>query len=113
MHEISHALAAVSAGAGSLEWRVEEGAFGASVEVDDLHEYLGLIRSEAFRCKAITNGLLDFSRVRTSDRIMIDIADLIKSTANLITYQKRGSEIRINFEMDKKLPQINDEGGIL
>ena len=111
VHEINNPLATISACAESLESRVEEGAFGESAEVDDLHEYLGLIRSEAFRCKAITNGLLDFSRVRTSDRIMIDVAELIKSSANLITYQKRGSDIRIKFELDKNLPFINADGG--
>ncbi len=111
VHEINNPLATISACAESLETRVEEGAFGASPEVDDLHEYLGLIRSEAFRCKAITNGLLDFSRVRTSDRLMIDLADLIKSSANLIAHQKRGNDISIKFEIEKNLPQINADGG--
>ena len=40
--------------------------------VEDLREYLGLIRSEAFRCKMITNGLLDFSRTRASDHVTIE-----------------------------------------
>jgi len=111
VHEINNPLATISACAESLESRVEEGAFGASPEVDDLHEYLGLIRSEAFRCKAITNGLLDFSRVRTSDRLMIDLGELIKSSANLIAHQKRGNDIQIKFEIDKDLPQINADGG--
>lgn len=111
VHEINNPLATISACAESLETRVEEGAFGASPEVDDLHEYLGLIRSEAFRCKAITNGLLDFSRVRTSDRLMIDLAELIKSSANLIAHQKRGNDINIKFEIEKNLPQINADGG--
>jgi len=111
VHEINNPLATISACAESLESRVEEGAFGASPEVDDLHEYLGLIRSEAFRCKAITNGLLDFSRVRTSDRLMIDLAELIKSSANLIAHQKRGNDINIKFEIEKNLPQINADGG--
>jgi two-component system, NtrC family, sensor kinase len=111
VHEINNPLATISACAESLESRVEEGAFGESQEVEDLHEYLGLIRSEAFRCKAITNGLLDFSRVRTSDRLMIDVADLIKSSANLIAHQKRGSDINIKFEMDESLPQINADHG--
>ncbi|HVE55737.1 MAG TPA: ATP-binding protein [Pyrinomonadaceae bacterium] len=111
VHEINNPLATISACAESLESRVEEGAFGQSAEVDDLHEYLGLIRSEAFRCKAITNGLLDFSRVRTSDRLMIDLAELIKSSANLIAHQKRGNDINIKFEIDKDLPQINADGG--
>src|SRR5215213_42631 len=111
VHEINNPLATISACAESLESRVDEGAFGESPEVDDLHEYLGLIRSEAFRCKAITNGLLDFSRVRTSNRLLIDVPDLIKSSANLIAHQKRGSDIRIEFELDENLPQINADHG--
>lgn len=111
VHEINNPLATISACAESLESRVEEGAFGESPEVEDLHEYLGLIRSEAFRCKAITNGLLDFSRVRTSNRLMIDVPDLIKSSANLIAHQKRGSDIQIKFELEENLPQINADHG--
>ncbi len=111
VHEINNPLATISACAESLEARVEEGAFGESTEVDDLHEYLGLIRSEAFRCKAITNGLLDFSRVRTSNRLMIDVAELLRSSANLIAHQKRGNDIRIEFEIEESLPQINADGG--
>lgn len=111
VHEINNPLATISACAESLESRVEEGAFGESTEVDDLHEYLGLIRSEAFRCKAITNGLLDFSRVRTSNRLMIDLPDLVRSSANLVAHQKRGSDIKIKFEMEADLPQINADHG--
>jgi two-component system NtrC family sensor kinase len=111
VHEINNPLATISACAESLEARVEEGAFGNSTEVDDLHEYLGLIRSEAFRCKAITNGLLDFSRVRTSNRLMIDVPELLKSSANLIAHQKRGSDINIEIEIEENLPQINADHG--
>lgn len=113
VHEINNPLATISACAESLESRVEEGAFGDSTEVDDLHEYLGLIRSEAFRCKAITNGLLDFSRVRTSNRLLIDVPDLVKSSANLVAHQKRGSDINIKFELEEELPQINADHGQL
>ena len=73
VHEINNPLATISACAESLETRVSEGVFGVSPEVDDLREYLGLIRSEAFRCKSITNGLLDFSRVRAGNRAPIDM----------------------------------------
>ncbi len=111
VHEINNPLATISACAESLEARVEEGAFGNSPETEDLHEYLVLIRSEAFRCKAITNGLLDFSRVRTSDRLMIDLDELIKSSANLIAHQKRGNDVKIRFELSENLPHINADGG--
>jgi two-component system NtrC family sensor kinase len=64
VHEINNPLATISACAEALESRVREGAFDSSPEANDLREYLELIRTEAFRCKTITNGLLDFSRTR-------------------------------------------------
>ena len=113
VHEINNPLATISACAESLESRVEEGAFGESEEVSDLHEYLGLIRSEAFRCKSITNGLLDFSRGRTGNRFEIDISEVIKSSARLITHQKRGENIKIKLELEEEMPLVNaDEGQI-
>jgi two-component system NtrC family sensor kinase len=111
VHEINNPLATISACAESLESRVEEGSFGASPDVEDLHEYLGLIRSEAFRCKSITNGLLDFSRVRTGNRFPIDVKEVIKSSARLISHQKRGDNISMKFEIEEELPLVNaDEG---
>ena len=111
VHEINNPLATISACAESLESRVEEGSFGSSPDVDDLHEYLGLIRSEAFRCKSITNGLLDFSRMRTGNRFPIDVAEVLKSSARLVSHQKRGDNIEIKFEIDESLTLVNaDEG---
>lgn len=113
VHEINNPLATISACAESLESRVDEGAFDQSEEVADLREYLGLIRSEAFRCKSITNGLLDFSRMRTGDRFPIDLSLVIKSSAKLIAHQKRGENISIEFDIADELPQVNaDEGQI-
>ena len=111
VHEINNPLATISACAESLESRVDEGAFGASPDVEDLHEYLGLIRSEAFRCKSITNGLLDFSRMRAGNRFPIDIALVLKSSARLVAHQKRGGNINIKLEIEENLPFVNaDEG---
>ena len=113
VHEINNPLATISACAESLETRVEEGTFGASPDVEDLQEYLGLIRSEAFRCKSITNGLLDFSRMRTGNRFPIDVTEVIKSSARLIAHQNRGSNIITKFEIEENLPLVNaDEGQI-
>lgn len=113
VHEINNPLATISACAESLETRVDEGVFGESEEVNNLHEYLGLIRSEAFRCKSITNGLLDFSRGRTGNRFAIDIAEVIKSSVRLITHQKRGENIKIKLDLEEQIPPVNaDEGQI-
>jgi two-component system NtrC family sensor kinase len=111
VHEINNPLATISACAESLEARVSEGVFGESTEVEDLQEYLGLIRSEAFRCKSITNGLLDFSRMRTGNRFPIDIGEVLKSSARLITHQKRGNNIEINFDIAEDMPHVTADGG--
>lgn len=113
VHEINNPLATISACAEALERRVEEGAFEGSDAVEDLAEYLGLIKSEAFRCKSITTGLLDFSRLRTGDRHVLDVADILRSSANLISHQKRGENIDIVLEIDPDLPPVKADGGQL
>lgn len=111
VHEINNPLATISACAEALETRVNEGAFNDSPDVADLREYLGLIRNEAFRCKTITNGLLDFSRVRGSNRVPLNIADTIRYSARLVAHQKRGEAIEIKIEEDEILPLVSaDEG---
>jgi two-component system NtrC family sensor kinase len=111
VHEINNPLATISACAESLEARVSEGEFGMSPEVEDLQEYLGLIRSEAFRCKSITNGLLDFSRMRTGNRFPIDIGEILQSSARLIRHQKRGNNIEIAFDIAEDIPHVVADGG--
>jgi two-component system NtrC family sensor kinase len=111
VHEINNPLATIAACAEALEQRIDEGAFEGSEAADDLTEYLGLIKNEAFRCKSITTGLLDFSRVRTGERVPIDIPDVVRSAANLISHQKRGNRISINVETENELPLVNADGG--
>ncbi|HVF30389.1 MAG TPA: ATP-binding protein [Pyrinomonadaceae bacterium] len=113
VHEINNPLATISACAEALEQRVEEGAFDSSDVVDDLNEYLGLIKSEAFRCKSITTGLLDFSRLRTGDRHPLDVGEILRSSAKLVSHQKRNSDTRIEFDIADELPMINADGGQL
>lgn len=111
VHEINNPLATISACAEALETRVIEGAFSDSPEVEDLHEYLGLIRGEAFRCKTITNGLLDFSRIRTGNHSPIDVRETIKNSTRLVAHQSRGENIEIKIEEAENLSLISaDEG---
>jgi len=111
VHEINNPLATIAACAESLEKRMAEGAFADSSDVEDLKEYLGLIRDEAFRCKQITNGLLDFSRLRAGNRVPINLGDTIKMAARLVTHQQRGDNIQIAIETVKEMPMVlGDEG---
>ena len=88
-----------------------KGLLYESDAADDLAEYLGLIKSEAFRCKTITTGLLDFSRIRPVDRELIDLGDVVRSAANLISHQKRGDNISINRGYCVRSATVNADGG--
>jgi PAS domain S-box len=111
VHEINNPLATIAACAEALEQRIEEGAFETSEAGQDLIEYLGLIKNEAFRCKSITTGLLDFSRVRAGNRHPVEIGEVLRSSANLISHQKRGGNIRIEVDVEDGLPKVNGDGG--
>ena len=111
VHEINNPLATIAACAESLEHRIDEGAFEASEASDDLTEYLGLIKSEAFRCKTITTDLLNFSRIRAGERTSVDAGDVVRSAANLISHQKRGDGISQEIEIQSDLPPVNADGG--
>jgi len=113
VHEINNPLATISACAESLESRLNEGAFDSSPMLEDLREYLGLIRSEAFRCKSITMGLLDFSRTRASDHVTINLGDVIGSAVRLLTHQKRRSAVEFNVDIPDDLQPVSGDPGQL
>src|SRR5919106_4291671 len=113
VHEINNPLATISACAESLEARVNEGEFNGSSSLQDLKEYLGLIRSEAFRCKSITMGLLDFSRTRTSDHVTINLADIIQSAVRLLSHQKRSPLVEFKVEIAHDMLPVSGDPGQL
>jgi two-component system NtrC family sensor kinase len=109
VHEINNPLATISACAEALESRVAEGAFEGSSSLDDLKEYLGLIRSEAFRCKTITNGLLDFSRNRPTQHMPVSLPEVISSAARLLSHQKRNAEVAFRLEVPEDLRPVSGD----
>jgi two-component system NtrC family sensor kinase len=113
VHEINNPLATISACAEALESRVREGAFANSSAADDLAEYLGLIRSETFRCKTITNGLLDFSRTRAAEHVPLNLAEVIASAVRLLSHQQRRRNIESRVEMPDELPPVYGDPGQL
>ena len=89
------------------------GSFAESPVLDDLREYLTLIRTEAFRCKSITTGLLDFSRTRTAQHVLIYLADVIDATAKLLVHQRRRSNIELRIIAPENLPPVLGDPGQL
>src|SRR5260370_21053090 len=83
--------------------------FAMPPEEADLGASLGSIRDEAFRCKNITTGLLDFSRLRAGQRVPVDVAEIIKAVARLVTHQQRGDNIQIDVEAAAGLPRVSGD----
>ncbi|HTI51456.1 MAG TPA: HAMP domain-containing sensor histidine kinase [Planctomycetaceae bacterium] len=97
-HEINNPLSAIAMAAESLEGRV------ASLlcqlpgdEADVVRRYLEMIQSESFRCKQITERLLDFSRAREATREMIDLTRLVSEVVAMVQYLTRYREKKIDF----------------
>lgn len=104
VHEINNPLATIAACAEALTARVDE------VQARDLNqdfsEYLQIIRDEAFRCKTITNSLLDFSHQRQAEKISSDINQIIEQTLQLIKHHPKLGKMNVVKELDWSLTQV-------
>ncbi|MEM8945698.1 MAG: HAMP domain-containing sensor histidine kinase [Planctomycetota bacterium] len=99
-HEINNPLASIALCSESLESRFNE--FFADVESNSedsqvIHDYLAMIQREAFRCKQITEKLLDFARMGDSQRHSTELRDLVEGVIEMVQhlgkYQDKNLEL--------------------
>lgn len=111
-HEINNPLASIAWCAEALESRLHD-TLHAPVDQDDedtdqdevyhddeievLKNYLRRIQDEAFRCKGITEKLLDFSRIGDSERQETDLATLVRDVIEMVRHLGKYREKRIEF----------------
>jgi signal transduction histidine kinase len=72
----------------------------------DFSEYLQIIRDEAFRCKTITNSLLDFSHQRQAEKILSDINQIIEQTMQLVKHHPKLGKMHVVKELYTQLPPV-------
>ena len=90
-HEINNPLASIAMCAESLEARIGS-------EVDAVaSRYLQLIQSEAFRCKGITEKLLDFSRVGEVRRQVTALGALVHDVVDMLRHVGRFAHKTVSF----------------
>jgi two-component system NtrC family sensor kinase len=104
VHEINNPLATIAACSEALTARVED------LEQVELHqdfgEYLQIIRDEAFRCKTITNSLLEFSHQRQAEKLAGDINQIIEQTLQLIKHHPKLGKMHVIKELDPSLEPV-------
>jgi signal transduction histidine kinase len=101
-HEINNPLSAICMAAESLEERV-----APLLENDDpgdaavVKQYLRMMQTESFRCRQITERLLDFSRGRDQSRDLVDLTHLVREVVAMVQYLSKYRERRIEFEREE------------
>ena len=124
-HEINNPLASIAMCAESLESRLaelcrshspcadsdprnrncraqgEDGTRSLPAAFDDqlpvIEHYLRMIQSEAFRCKEITEKLLDFSRIGEVKRQHADLGELVAGVIDMVRHLGKYHDRRIVF----------------
>ena len=95
-HEINNPLASIAFCSEALENRLVA-ILDASPTADAkvVRQYLRMIQEEAFRCKRITEKLLDFSRCNDIQRERTDLVGLVQSVVEMIRHmgKYRGKQI--------------------
>ncbi len=90
-HEINNPLASIAWSAEALESRMHEAIHGtgecrqiAADQAKVLGENLRRIQDEAYRCKGITQRLLDFSRMGNIEKSRVDICELVREVVAMV-----------------------------
>ncbi len=97
-HEINNPLASIAMCAESLEGRVGEALDAAQPDHAVIAEYLRMIQTEAFRCKEITERLLDFSRGGSPQRADADLGALVESVIDMVRHLGKYQRRTIEFD---------------
>jgi len=125
-HEINNPLASIAFCSEALEARLTDllGAVpkpkaskpGTSLELhrpepetdrEVIHKYLKMIQEEAFRCKEITQRLLEFSRGGERTREPTDLAEVVQSVLDIVHHIPSYKGKTIHFPGGKLVAKVN------
>jgi len=106
MHEINNPLATIGACAESLELGMNEETLDPAHDAAQFKDSLGLIQNEVHRCKGIIDGLLDFSRPKTTAKTLVDLNAAIQRTINLVKHHPRFKRVLVGVELSGALRPV-------
>ncbi|HEV3340548.1 MAG TPA: HAMP domain-containing sensor histidine kinase [Pirellulales bacterium] len=95
-HEINNPLASIAMCAESLEGRIKP-LLGEGDEHAVVRNYLQMIQNEAFRCKGITEKLLDFSRMGEVKRQPTELGELVEGVIEMARHLGKYQDKNIEF----------------
>jgi signal transduction histidine kinase len=98
-HEINNPLASIAFCGEALESRLAGILKKAPQDSETITKYLTMIQQEAFRCKSITQRLLEFSRVGERHREFANLGDLVQSVLDMVEHLQNRKGKRIDFQV--------------
>jgi two-component system NtrC family sensor kinase len=109
-HEINNPLASIAMCAESLQSRFAE-MQDQPADVDQqqrevMTRYLEMIQKEAFRCKGITEQLLDFSRIGNVQRKHADLGQLVDDVIEMVGHLGKYHGKHVEFTIRQPLPAL-------
>lgn len=109
-HEINNPLASIAMCAESLESRILEESLEGQESDPLMQKYLRMIQDEAFRCKEITEKLLDFSRVGPARRQTTVLSEVVTGVIEMVRHIGKYQQKGIEFESaDGILASVNSQ----
>jgi signal transduction histidine kinase len=104
-HEINNPLASIAWSAEALEARVHDIIYEDDIKPDGEHnqeiavlrDYLRRIQDEAFRCKGITEKLLDFSRIGDVDRHSCNLREVTEDVIEMVKHLGKYKNKHVEF----------------
>ena len=108
-HEINNPMASIAWCAEALEDRLKDIIQADDELPDDQHneevtilkKYLRRIQDEAFRCKGITERLLDYSRMGDVERQNTNLTELVEGVIEMVRHLGKYREKHITFNCKK------------
>ncbi|HXT15185.1 MAG TPA: ATP-binding protein [Gemmatimonadaceae bacterium] len=106
MHELNNPLATIGACAESLTLGIDEGSLDPARDTQDFKESLDLVQQEVYRCKGIIDGLLDFSRPKSTTKAIVDVNAVIDKTLRLVKHHPRFRRVLVGVERSAHLKPV-------
>jgi two-component system, NtrC family, sensor kinase len=97
-HEINNPLASIAFCSEALEGRLANILGQAPQDTEVITKYLKMIQQEAFRCKGITQRLLEFSRGGERHREPTDLVELVQAVLDIVQHLQNCKGKRISVE---------------
>jgi signal transduction histidine kinase len=102
-HEVGNPLASIVTAVDGLLGRLDEPQGAA---VPEMREYLEIVRKQVFRCRTVTERLLGFARIPSSELVRVDAAAAAREVLQLVGAEARRQRVEIQARLADAAPAV-------